>query len=274
MKYVSFDKENRMSETSSKTRNASIDTVQSGEYSFPYHYIPSPKAYLKLSKFWTYSASYIAALNLTKKWLISLLATNKTSQHRHMDYGCGDGGFLYALNQDDIFFSIDFDGIDIDERALKWGKLFSSEIPNINLMCESLHNLEADIYDSGTLIEVFEHIPIDEAPDFVNGISKSLKKNSMLFVTVPSTEIPVIDKHYRHFDFESIQRCFSDKFHIISCVGFEKSGVLSKVLKKLMMQKRIYIETSVTSKFFIREFERTFQKIKGCGRIALVLKKK
>ena len=263
-----------MSETSSKTRNASIDTVQSGEYSFPYHYIPSPKAYLKLSKSWVYSASYIAALNLTKKWLGPLLEANKLTRHRHMDYGCGDAGFLYALNQDSEFKGIDFDGIDIDERALRWGKVFSSDIQNINLMCGSLLNLDTDTYDSGTLIEVFEHIPIDEAPDFVNGISRSLKKNSMLFVTVPSTEIPVSEKHYRHFDFESIQRCFSDQFHIVSCVGFEKSSILSKVLKKLMMQKRIYIETSVTSKFFIKEFERIFQQIKGCGRIALVLKKK
>lgn len=255
-------------------RNPLIDNVQSDEYSFPYHYIPSPSGYLKFSKSWGYSASYIAAINLTKRWLYSLLVTNKVMRHRHMDFGCGDGGFLYVLSKDERLKDIDFDGVDIDERALKWGALFSSMIPNIDLRCGNLRDIEAGTYDSGTLIEVFEHIPIDEAPDFVRGIAKSLKRDSTLFVTVPSTEVPVSDKHYRHFDFDSVQRCFSDQFIVASCFGFEKSSLLSRTLKSVMMQRRIYIETSVTSNYFIREYERTFPEINGCGRIALLLKRK
>ena len=268
----SIEKENAM--ISNKTRNPLIDNVQSDEYSFPYHYIPSPNAYLKLGKSWGYSASYIAAINLTKRWLSSLLVANKPVRHRHMDFGCGDGGFLYALSQDDRFREIAFDGIDIDERALRWGELFSSNIPNVDLRCGNLRDIEGGTYDSGTLIEVFEHIPIDEAPDFVSGIAKSLKKDSMLFVTVPSTEIPVSDKHYRHFDFNSIQRCFSDQFNVVLCFGFEKSSLLSRALKSVMMQRRIYIETSVTSNYFIKEYERKFSKISGCGRIGLLMQRK
>ena len=263
-----------MIENTSGVRNPLVDSVQADDYAFPYHYIPSPNAYLALSKSWVYSASYIAAINLTKHWLSSLLATRQEVRHRHMDYGCGDGGFLYALTQDGGFGGVDFDGIDIDQRALGWGKLFLSNVPNVNLRCGDLKDVESDVYDTGTLIEVFEHIPIDEAPNFVNGMARSLKRDSMLFVTVPSTEVPVSDKHYRHFSFDSIQRCFTEQFNVVSCSGFEKSSLFSRLLKAVMMQRRIYIETSVTSKYFIREYERKFSEISGCGRIALLLKKK
>jgi len=263
-----------MTGTKPEMRNASIDAVQSDQYAFPYHYIPSPNAYLKLSKSWGYAVSYIAAINLANRWLLGLLATKKQGLHRHMDFGCGDGGFLYALRQDDRFRDVTFEGIDIDERALKWGALFSSNIHNVNLRCGDLKEIESETYDSGTLIEVFEHIPPDEAPSFVSGIANSLKREAMLFVTVPSTEVPVSDKHYRHFDFGSIQHCFSDQFHVVSCFGFEKSSQLSRILKGLMMQRRIYIETSVTSKYFVREYARTFPDVRGCGRIGLFLKKK
>ena len=134
--------------------------------------------------------------------------------------------------------------------------------------------IQSETYDSGTLIEVFEHIPPDEAPSFVSGIANSLKRDAMLFVTVPSTEVPVSDKHYRHFDFGSIQHCFSGQFHVVSCFGFEKSSVLSRILKRLMIQRRIYIETSVTSNYFVKEYARTFPEVRGCGRIGLFLSKK
>lgn len=263
-----------MSSPNAGNRNPSIDAVQSEEYAFPYHYIPSPNGYIKFSKSWNYSASYIAAINLATRWLRAFVATRTSNAHRHMDFGCGDGGFLYALNGSDEFKDVEFYGIDIDERALKWGELFTADVANVHLQCGDLVNLECEAYDSGTLIEVFEHIPPDEAPAFVSGISRSLKKGGSLFLTVPSIEIPVSDKHYRHFTLQSIQSCFHEHFDVVSCFGFEKSSLLSRILKSAMVRRRVYVETSVTSNYFIREFERTFPAIHGCGRIGLSLRKR
>jgi multidrug transporter EmrE-like cation transporter len=41
-----------------------------------------------------------------------------------MDYGCGDGGFIYNVISNGNFNSVDFYGIDFDKRAIEWASLF------------------------------------------------------------------------------------------------------------------------------------------------------
>ncbi len=256
------------------SRQESIDSVQAGEYAFPYHYIPAPKGYLKFSRRWHYAPSYIAAVNLASRWLTKVIASSSHGQHLHMDFGCGDGGFLFALNQDQSFRGVCFEGIDIDGRAIRWAEAFSDGCPNVKFRRQDIQTLTPCTYDSGSLVEVFEHIPPAEADTFVVAIAKSLKPGANLFVTVPSTEVPVSSKHYRHFDFDSLAGCFSDHFEVHEIFGFERGSFIGKALKSLMFGQRIYIETSLTSKYLVREFERRHDRLSGCGRIGMVLRRK
>ena len=52
-----------------KDRNEVVDLIQSSQYEFPYHYLPSPSGFPNFSKNWLFSPSYIAGINLFVEWL-------------------------------------------------------------------------------------------------------------------------------------------------------------------------------------------------------------
>tara|TARA_A100001011_G_C14220629_1_gene804174 strand:+ start:523 stop:1296 length:774 start_codon:yes stop_codon:yes gene_type:complete len=253
-----------------KYRNPEIDARQSDEYYFPYHYIPSVSSFPMFSKTWTFSPSYIAAIKLAGKWLENIKINNK-KDHLHMDYGCGDGGFLNTIAKNYNIKNMKFEGIDTDKRAVDWANQFSD---GINFECNDLKNLENNKYDSGSLVEVIEHIPPSEVDAFILALSQSMKSGGQLFVTAPSTEKPLEKKHYRHFDFDMLIACFSKYFDVNDCFGFERIDFFGKFCMKLMMRKNYFIETKVTSNYFINSYTKKHQKLDGCGRIGLVLTKK
>ena len=263
-----------MNKSTTDARDVSIDSLQSGAYAFPYHYIPSATLHPRFARNWGFAPSYIAALKLADSWLSALLSGRDGEEHRHMDYGCGDGGFVYALIRSGKFGHVRFEGIDIDERAIQWADLFGKDMPNVRYQCADLNNLQAETYDSGSLVEVFEHIPPIEADGFARAVAHSLKVGALLFVTVPSTEKPVGKKHYRHFDFETLQAGFAAHFDVVECVGFERSSWLGKLLKTAMMRSRFYVETALTSDFMIGELAAKHKQLLGCGRICLILRKR
>ena len=141
----------------------------------------------------------------------------------------------------------------------------------VRYQCKDLFELPENAYDSGTLIEVFEHIPPAEAPAFVDGLARALKPGAPLFITVPSNQVPVAPKHYRHFGFDDLQACFTGRFSVRQVFGFERRDFLVRKLMRLLMRKRMYIETAATSRFIVRRFMARHQDLHRCGRIGLVL---
>lgn len=250
------------------TRTADVDMVQSSQYSFPYHHIPNTVGFPYFSRHWGFAASYIAALNIATNWLTS---QSVKEGHRHMDFGCGDGGFVTALAQNRCFNDVTFEGVDTDEGAISWAQKFSNKPDQFRAI--DVAKLAKQEYDSGTLIEVLEHIPPDECDAFIKSIAETLKPAASLFVTVPSVEKMLIEKHYRHFDFPLISECFSRYFVVEECFGFEKKSKMMKLGNRLMRNRRIHMETEFTSKREIQQLSRKHQQLEGCGRIGVILKK-
>lgn len=212
---------------------------------------------------------YTAAVFLAEKWLAAL---PQDGHHRHMDFGCGDGGFIYALKTRGMIKGVRFFGVDLDKKAIGWAKNFHDQ-PD-DFCCRCISDLKEESYDSGSLIEVFEHIPPDEGTTFVVNMAKCLKKDAFVFVTVPSTEIKVTPKHYRHFNFNTLKTCFDTCFRIEEIFGFEKEGLVSKPLRYLLENRFWRAETNQTSKYMISCYERKHTKLKGCGRIGMVISKR
>lgn len=250
-------------------RSSSVDLIQSTQYKFPYHYLPTPDGFPYFGKHWGFSASYISALRLAKDWLDSLPIG---AQHRHIDFGCGDGGFINALAPLLGVSAIRLEGVDYDEKAIRWAKLFAPNPDNFRV--DDIANLPAETYDTGTLIEVLEHIPPAESGQFIRHMARSLKDSALLFVTVPSTEKPVERKHYRHFDFATLRECFRGDFEVVEHFGFEKRGVAQKVFTRLTMNGFIHAETRYTSQYLIHRLSTKHRALGGCGRIGMVLRKK
>lgn len=250
-------------------RKTAIDKIQSEQYTFPYHYLPSVKEFPNFCKGWSFSASYIAAINLFVDWLKTVKATDSTQLH--MDYGCGDGGFVYHIKNLRLFNNIEFWGIDFDNNAINWAKQFSQ---SENFICGDVANLSPSKYDSGSLIEVYEHIPPNECPNFLKNIANSLKKDAPLFVTVPSLQKKVSDKHYRHFDFDDLISEFGEHFIVEEIFGFERKNIFWKIIRMLFSCRWWVIETRITNRFLINTLQSKYSKINGCGRIGLVVRKK
>ena len=251
-------------------RKNEIDIVQASQYSYPYHYLPSVSGFPNFSKTWGFSASYIAAIHLFIEWINNNnIGANKS--HVHMDYGCGDGGFIYHVAAEKLSENIEFYGIDYDERAIEWAKQFSD--PN-KFIYGDVANLPPSYYDSGSLVEVYEHIPPNECSNFLKNISKSLKKGAPFFVTVPSTQKAVSTKHYRHFDFETLSKEFGEYFVVENIFGFERNTIVSKIFFRLLFTHWWNLESKLTNKILINTLKRKYTELYRCGRICVYLKKK
>ena len=85
-----------MKEYRSDLREKEVDKAQAIQHEFPYHYIPNLKDFPMLSKYWSWSVSYLAEVKLFDEWLFSNSAPRNENQ-RHMDFGCGDGGFTSSV---------------------------------------------------------------------------------------------------------------------------------------------------------------------------------
>ncbi len=252
-----------------ETRKTEIDDAQSSQYSFPYHYLPSVDGFPSFSKNWSFSASYIAAIRLFEKWFDGENKAN--GSHRHMDYGCGDGGFIFHVSALKSYGNVDFFGIDFDHKAIKWANQFSVKE---NFVCGDVKDLPACSYDSGSLVEVYEHIPPNECSKFLSGISDSLKNGAPLFVTVPSTQKPTGLKHYRHFDFETLIKEFEEFFVVEEVYGFERKNFISKILSRLLTTRYWYVESKFTSTYLINSYSSKYASIAGCGRVGLIVRKR
>ena len=152
-------------------RSSCVDERQANAYEFPYHYIPNSRGFPWFSRRWSFSASYIAAVLLAEEWLVSL---PKVEHHCHMDFGCGDGGFIHALKTRGVIEGVKFFGVDFDDHAIGWAKMFHDQPEDFS--CGCISDLQEENYHSGSLIEVFEHIPPDEGTTFVANMAKSSKK--------------------------------------------------------------------------------------------------
>jgi len=135
-------------------------TKQEGQYSFPYHHIPS----LKKGRFsqtrtllWGYA--YISYLETVLDYI------EKVPVASLLDIGCGDGKFLYEARK--RFPDMALSGNDYSERAIAFAKAFNFG-NNVYLSTRTAKEIsrEKGLFDVVTAIEVLEHIPPQEIDSF------------------------------------------------------------------------------------------------------------
>jgi 2-polyprenyl-3-methyl-5-hydroxy-6-metoxy-1,4-benzoquinol methylase len=251
-----------------RPRDSRIDDIQSAQYDFPYHYLPSPSGFPNFSKHLSFAPSYLAALRLFRNWLAEQA---ESTGHKHMDFGCGAGGFINAAIGSSDMDGIEFSGIDYDEKAIQWAKAFQTRA---HFTAGNIADLPAGRFDSGSLIEVYEHIPPDECIAFLQAIARALAPGAGLFVTVPSTAKPLAKKHYRHFDQATLTQEFARIFDIEEIFGFEKTRFITRLILRLCRTRWWYIETKPTNHFLVASQAKKHKTLNGCGRIGMVVRKK
>jgi 2-polyprenyl-3-methyl-5-hydroxy-6-metoxy-1,4-benzoquinol methylase len=171
--------------------------LQDNQYSFPYHYL----AYIekdtpRLSRNLQWGFEYLS-------YMLTIIEFLREKKYRNiLDVGCGDG-YLLNMIQDDS----EKKGIDLSERAINLARGLSH---GAEFKLQDVASVE-DTYDVVTLVEVLEHIPDSEVEDFMVDTLKCVREGGYFVISVPTTVVPISEKHYRHYDEELLSK------HVESC---------------------------------------------------------
>ena len=190
-------------------------SAQEAEYALPYHYIPT----LRRGKFtstrhWDWGFRYLGGIELA----MDQLAGSKFESL--LDVGCGDGRFLREVRT--RYPGIRLLGIDSSKRAIGLAQALN---PNLNFRVFDIAATPIDAtFDVATLIEVIEHIPPSDLPNFIAATAKTLVAGGRLIVTVPHGNKPVIEKHYQHFTGAQLLKLLEPHFERIQLIPFDRSA--------------------------------------------------
>ena len=167
--------------------------LQERQYYLPYHYIPR-----RLRGRIVYAARVDWAAEYLKSIELVAATVAEGGAMRILDLGCGDGRLVNELSG--RFQDRHFVGVDYSRRAIALAELYR-ENANAEFIAGTPEStgLPRASYDLVSLIEVLEHIPINEAEDFVRRAFEMVRPGGALLVTVPHANKPVQRKHFQHF---------------------------------------------------------------------------
>jgi len=152
-----------------------------------------------------------------------------------LDVGCGDGRLIQWTKSTVPQVS----GIDLSEQAIAFARAFN---PEVAFQCADIATISGT-YECVTLIEVLEHIPDEKIEEFTCNVAHLVQENGYLLVTVPTINIPLNKKHYRHYDFNLLKVTLEPCFEIEQYWWVYRRGLLERCLR-LLMVNRFYILNS------------------------------
>ncbi|PIB33949.1 hypothetical protein BFP72_00120 [Reichenbachiella sp. 5M10] len=198
--------------------------IQEEQYSFPYHYIPQGKPNFTISYYWAWGINYVAAT----EFLIEKL--EKINFRKLIDVGTGDGRLVKDFSAK--FPEQKIVGVDYSAHAIKLAQVLNPtcEFRSLDIFTEDLE----EKFDCLSLIEVFEHIPLDMAAGFAKRIAHYVEDKGDVIITVPHKNKPLIDKHYQHFTKESLYAYYEEDFDLIEVEYIQKSSVAASMIKGLL----------------------------------------
>jgi hypothetical protein len=126
------------------------------------------------------------------------------------------------------------------------------------------------------MIDFLEHITPDEAGPFLDGVREHLSDDGKLIVTVPSTNIPISPKHYRHFDQKSLAETLGPGFEIVETAFLNKKSLSKKLLHGALSNPLFIMNNqailNLCYKFYTRHYLHAGEK--NCRRVAVVCRKR
>ncbi|NTV24573.1 MAG: class I SAM-dependent methyltransferase, partial [Nanoarchaeota archaeon] len=181
--------------------------VQEDQYSFPYHYADLlAEIYRGI-----YYVHYLDLLRKVKK----LAGTDQ--KKTIIDAGCGDGRLCFELSKGKSKII----GLDYSKKALAFARAFS---PSVEFREHDLTKKIDLKGDTVILMETLEHIRLNDVEKVIENVAGMLETGGRLIITVPSKNLKLADKHYQHFDEESLKRHLSRWFNVEKIEGYHRKG--------------------------------------------------
>lgn len=246
-----------------------IQEIQEIQYDYPYHYIPTTNnGDFSQTQHWSWGFRYLGGLEVVLDKL------NDINFESLIDIGCGDGRFLREVRR--LYKKTDLLGVDYSKRAIDIAKAMNPHIhyEKINILEDKLENK----YDIATAIEVLEHIPPDDLPQFIKGISNLVNENGYFILTVPHKNKPVSDKHYQHFSSEKLRQLLSPYFGNLEFIPFDSSFRILNIFSRVLggNGNNFVITHAGINNLFYRTYKKRYlytKNEKNCMRIAAICRK-
>ena len=244
----------------------SVQSIQEDEYAFPYHYLADGGRGFVQVRHDAWGINYLATID----YLIERLRNERFQSV--IDVGCGDGRFTRDLHC--AFPNARVLGVDFSNRAVA---LAQAMVPEVEYRRADITKDLGERFDLAVLMEVYEHIPPEACPAFVNGLADRLNENGILYVTVPHTNKPVEPKHYRHFTISSLTAEFKDHFEILEAIPIEKRSFRKKLIDLVFTNPLFVLNNRTIGGLLYRFYRKRLFLVndeRQCQRIILRLRKK
>ena len=203
-----------------------IEVIQEGEYDFPYHHLVAINPFSEVQHlFWGYKyGAYVEKI---------LDEVSKFNFDSLIDIGCGDGKITYEIGR--RFPDKRLVGVDYSEKSLRFARAFA---PHLTFAEKS-----EDTFDGFVLIEVIEHISPPEMDTFLDSVTANLKTGAFGVISTPCDNVPLIPKHFQHFNKESITKVLEKHFDIVS-FEYTAAQTLGVYLIGRLLANRFFILNS------------------------------
>jgi len=203
--------------------------LQEEEYFLPYHYFLSKDDL-------PWGMSYHACID----YLVNFVLSFPIKKARILDVGCGDGFLCYRLSR---YPQLSVTGLDCSKRALEFARILNPKVNFIHADASEFHS--ATKFDFIFMSEVLEHIPPPKTFGLLRNLSKSLRRDGYLVVSVPSVNLPLDPKHYSHFSQQSLYEVLSCCFDVERIVGFQSKNRSLLVLRQLISNSHYQLKSKL-----------------------------
>ena len=205
------------------------ESIQESMYSFPYHYLPyEDNEVWRISRQLWWGYDYLAVMDVV------LHLTLQHDPQRVLDFGCGDGRLTYELAQRGIN---EVYGVDISERALSFARAMNLDSHGIVHFGTNVEELPDAIFDVAVAMEVLEHIPPEDLRAALANIHRVIRDTGVFIITVPTKNVPLHPKHYRHFSVSDFEQAVQGFFTIKELSFVRKMGWLDGWIRRIVINQ-------------------------------------
>ncbi len=233
-----------------ETQNHREQEIQEEEYFFPYHYVTTfGEAGFKQHFIDTWGINYVS----TVEYIIEKLKEHRPTSI--LDLGCGDGRLTRELSKHINCRKIV--GIDYSQRAISLAKAINPDMSNTHFQCIDItKNIPNEKFDIIVLMEVIEHIPLDQIQIFLENVAKTLSRNGKVIVTVPHSNKPVEQKHFQHFSIKSLSDTVGNHFKIEKTVPFERKSLTGSIINHVLCNRIFILNNKPILNFIYKIYKR------------------
>ena len=204
--------------------------IQVRRYEFPYHYLPrfdTPGA-IAIHRSLRWGLDY-----LTYMTFVSRLIADRLRPESLIDIGCGDGRLVNMLQGKVSRMA----GVDLAEEAVRFARAFN---PDVEFWCCDISEVPGR-YEAATLIEVLEHVADGDCRRFVEQVAMKIAAHGSLIVSVPTTNLAVSRKHYRHYTLAVLREQLAPFFTLEEHWDVSSLGMTFRLLNTLLQNRLMII---------------------------------